>query len=522
MTRCLFSSLLVLLLMAGHALGQAGSPTSAVSAPSSLLATAGVPGPDAALYGAPFYACLRNYFVAPTGDDMSDGSQTRPWKSIQKADGASRLPGDCINVAAGTYAAKIVIRNGGDAPTPTGYVVYRCQVLDRCHVLAPAPGHLWLIESPANFIVVDGFEIDGNATAAEPDGMADQCIGSSWANSHFNGFPNNDASHHVWVLNSIAHHCNLTGISFSDKEWIYVIHNKVYHNSWTSGYEGSGIALVVFRCIEAANPACSDTTGGASGAGIYNPSGMDLTYMSPFHAVISMNDVFDNSEARSPIKCGSHTDGNGIIIDTFLAEPDNKITYPYRTLVHGNLAYSNGGRGIHVFASSNVSVSHNTVYGNGLDTCNSSYYLGDLSQAGGANNVWINNIAQSVLTAANPACATCGARNAPLVAGNGRGVVDANNTYFNNILYGGVGQKIFDTDVQYFSIANNKVASPLLVSPSAGNFALQPMSPAIGYAQPVSWFASTDAGACPRTVDACPSATPTGTAGQDRNFQIGK
>jgi hypothetical protein len=106
-----------------------------------------------------------------------------------------------------------------------------------------------------------------------------------------------------------------------------------------------------------------------------------------------------------------------------------------------------------VFRTSNVTVANNTAYGNGMDTCINAYYLSDLSQAGGSNNIWINNVAQSVLTAANPTSVDaipdgvngktsfCGNRNAPLVAGNGRGIVDANNTYSNNILYGGVGPR---------------------------------------------------------------------------------
>jgi parallel beta-helix repeat protein len=507
LARCLTIAFTVGALLLGRALGQS-SPSTVPAPLPPLPATAEAPGPSAALFNAPFYSCGRNYYVTSSGDDRSDGSQGSPWKTIQRADSTSRLPGDCINVAPGTYYAHIVIRNGGDAPTPTGYVAYRCQTLDKCHVLAPGPGHLWLLESPANFVVVDGFELDGNGTASQPDGMADQCIGSSWDNSHYNPAPNNDSSHHIWVINSIAHHCNLAGISFSNKEWIYVIHNWVYHNSWTSGYEGSGIALVVFQCIEAGDPSCSDTTGGAPGSGSYKPSDMDLTFSAPFRNVISWNVATDNSEAHSPIPCGSQTDGNGIIIDTFLAEPDNKVSYPYKSLVYGNVAYANGGRGIHVFAASNVTVANNTAYGNGTDTCINAYYLSDLSQAGGANNIWINNIAQSVMTVANAACGSyCGGRNAPLLAGNGRGVVSANNVYSNNLLYGGRGPKTFDADVDYFSSANNKITDPLFISPSTGNFALQSTSPAVGYAQPEHNLrpAPIDAGACSTALAACPA-----------------
>jgi parallel beta-helix repeat protein len=510
LTCCLTLAFLVSALVFGRALGQPSPSTVPPPDLPPLPATTEAPGPSAALFNAPFYSCRRNYYVATNGDDAKDGSQASPWKTIQHADSASRLPGDCINVAAGTYNANIVIRNGGNAPTATGYVAYRCQILDKCRVLAPGAGHLWLLESPANFVAVDGFELDGNGTPLQPDGMADLCIGSSWDDSRYNPAPNNDSSHHIWVINSIVHHCNLSGISFSNKEWIYVIHNKVYHNSWTSGYEGSGVALVVFQCIEAGDPSCSNTTGGTPGSGTYEPSGMDLTFFAPFHNVIGWNAVADNSEAHSPIHCGSQTDGNGIIMDTFLAEPNNKIIYPDKSLVYENLAYANGGRGIHVFATSNVTVANNTAYGNGTNTCINAHYLGDLSQAGGKNNIWINNIAQSVMTAANPACGIrCGGRNAPLVAGNGRGVVDANNVYSNNVLYGGAGPRTFDADVGYFSAVNNRITDPLLVSPATGNFALQSTSPAFGYAQrePNLRPAPVDAGACSTALTACPATS---------------
>jgi hypothetical protein len=85
------------------------------------------------------------------------------------------------------------------------------------------------------------------------------------------------------------------------------------------------------------------------------------------------------------------------------------------------------------------------------------------------------------MTTANPACgAYCEGRNTPLVARNGRGVVDANNVYSNNVLYGGAGPRTFDADVAYFSFANNRITDPLFISPGTGNFALQSTSPAFG------------------------------------------
>jgi parallel beta-helix repeat protein len=469
----------------------------------SVTGAGGKPGPSAALFAKPFYSCTRNFYVATTGNDSNSGTEASPWLTIQNADTSSRQAGDCINVAPGTYGANVVIQHGGDAPVPNGYVVYRCETLDGCHILAPGRGHLWGFKNGGNFVVVDGFELDGN-NALQADGIADACFGSDFAT-----YGVGNSTHHLWVINNIIHHCNLAGVGFNNKEWYYVINNTVYHNAWTSGYQGSGIGLVVVQCIETGNPSCASGKAYAGGTGTYVPSGMDLSFAPPFHIVVSGNNAYDNKIAENnPVACGAHTDGNGIIIDTFLDEATLTIVYPYQTLVMGNTAYANGGRGIHVFRASNVTVANNTAYGNGTDRCMNAYYLGDLSQSGGSNDVWINNIAQSVLTTTNPSCGKyCGERNAPFVAGNGAGIVDTSNIYSHNVTYGGLGVQLFDQDVGYFSCTNNRCnADPLLAKPGAANFALRSGSSAISYGQLESYLptSAADAGACGSVVTTCP------------------
>jgi parallel beta-helix repeat protein len=463
--------------------------------------SASTPGPSAALYAAPFYSCVRNFYVATTGSDSNAGTAASPWLTIQHADSSSRQGGDCINVAAGLYEQDVLIQHGGTAPTATGYVAYRCQTLDGCHVLAPGSGHLWGFEGGGNFVVVDGFEVDGN-NALVPNGVADACFGSDG-----DTYGTGKSSHHLWILNNIIHDCNLAGIDFNNKEWYYILQNTVYHNSWTSGYQGSGIGLVVVQCIEAGNGLCASGSTYAGGTGTYTPSGMDLTYLPPFHIVISGNNVYDNMiAANNPVACGAHTDGNGIIMDTFLDETTLSLVFPYRSLVSYNVSYANGGRGIHVFRTSNVTVANNTVYGNGTDPCLSAYYLGDLSQAGGANNIWMNNISQSVVTAVNPACAYCGGRNVPLVAGDAAGITDENNTYTDNITYGGNNVQLFNNDVNYFSCSSNQCGTlPDFTSTSVPNFALEPSSPAIGKGETETYLPSTsvDVGACPHALTTC-------------------
>lgn len=461
--------------------------------------TTEAPGPSQSLHAAPFYRCLRNFYVAPNGSNSNPGTEAQPWLTIQRADTSSRLGGDCINVAAGTYKANVLIQHGGSEPTPTGYVAYRCQVLGACHVLAVQRGHLWGFRDDGNFVVVDGFDVDGN-DALLPGGIADACL----ATDDQTYGPGN-STHHIWLMNNTVHHCNLSGISLAWKEWYYVIHNAVYDNSFTSRWQGSGISFVTLECIDRSNPSCHFGS-------TYVPSEMDLSFAPSFHNVVSWNDVHENRLSQSnPVPCGSHTDGNGIIMDTFLDGGTNKVAYPYRSLVLGNLSYSNGGRGIHVLHASNITVANNTVYGNGRDNCLDVYALGDLSQQGGSNNVWINNISESLLSAANVDCGRyCGGRNAPVVMGDvAGGFPDTNTTWSNNVTYGGIGVTLFDhgAAAPHFSCTSNSCnADPLLVDPASGNFALQPHSPAIGYGKLQDYLppALVDAGACTSGAAACP------------------
>lgn len=513
---------------ATYPLNITGSITGAQNSPLTLtapiLATGGgveVAGPSVDVYNAPFYTCLTTHYVATTGSDSNPGTSGSPWLTLQHANDVGRTGGDCIYVAAGLYnQPPLQINQGGNAPTPTGYVVYRCQTLDGCHLLATTIGTGLVRISSANFVVWDGFELDGN-DALVANGGANVCIGSSNADE---GLGN--ASHHLWVLNNILHHCNLAGVDFNNREWYYAYHNEVYHNAWESGFQGSGIGYVVAQCIEAGVPQCSASGSYTGGTGTYVPSGMDLTFSPPYHVITAFNNVHDNKIAPdNPVACGAHSDGNGIIIDTWLDEATLSITFPFQSLVWGNLTWANGGRGIHVFASSNVTIANNTAFGNGTDTCLASFRLGDLSQAGGANNVWYNNVTYSVLTpCCNLNCPTsnrqfCGGQNVPLAAGDGRGVVDVNNSYQHNTLFGGLtnGQPaLFGNDINYFSCLSNQCATdPVFVNGPSNNFALQSGSPDISYGVPVpnSLFSIlsnsnsgqfVDSGACYHTLGTCP------------------
>jgi parallel beta-helix repeat protein len=520
--------------------GSNGGTNSSCSATLQSSAGVEVPGPSQALFNAPFYTCLQNFYVATNGSDTNNGtSPSTPWATIQKADTSARTGGDCINVAPGTYQANVLIQHGGNAPTSTGYVVYRCQTMDACHILAPGGGSLWGFAKAGNFVVVDGFELDGN-NSLQTDGIADACIVTSDANYGRGNSPYQagGSSHHIWVLNNIIHHCNLAGVALSGKEWYYTIHNTVYHNAWTSGYQGSGIGYVAVQCVEANGTNCytSGISGTPSSDYSYTPLGNDTIFgppagYFPFHNVVAWNVVYNNRiNYNNPVGCSAHTDGNGIIMDTFLDNFSNTLAYPYQTLVMNNVSYYNGGRGIHVFRSSNVTVANNTVFNNLTDTCLSAaaYALGDLSQAGGSNNSWINNASKSVQNSYNNTCS--------LNAGAAGFSADSNNSYSRSVYSSPVSTSavsplvhgcLYQNDVTYFSCLTNKcgtdsgfvnatvgVAGQSNGQPTGGtwipgnaNFAITTSTPAYNYAVPQTFLPTqnTDAGACSHALTTCPN-----------------
>lgn len=454
------------------------SPTATISS-----STTEMPGPSAALFASPWYTCTRNFYVATTGSDSNAGTIGSPWLTIQHADSGSRTGGDCINVASGTYNADILIQNGGTGPTSTGYVAYRCQTLDACHVLAPGGGHLWGFEQPANFIVVDGFEVDGNNLTA------DTCIASDGAT-----YGIGNSSHHIWALNNIVHDCNLGGIGFNNKEWIYIIHNEVYKNAWTSGFQGSGIGIVVAQCIEttAYDPTngshCASGATYAGGTGTYTPSGNDIAAFNagagiytPFHNVVAWNDVHNNRLATTAngvggVPCGSITDGNGIILDTWLDETTLTLNFPYQSLTYENDSYYNGGRGIHVFATNGITVANNSLWNNGTDQCLPAFPgVADLSLAGATNAFVINNNIKTAVTVAFAAPVTVTASNASLAV---------TNTYIATtevtLLASGSMPGGFTSGNPYFVIAAGLSGSAVELSATSGGAAITPSSTGSG------------------------------------------
>lgn len=68
-------------------------------------------------FGTALSGLADTYYVSPTGDDDAPGTQTLPWRSIQKA-AESLVPGDTAIVLSGTYREQVFVECSGTRENP--------------------------------------------------------------------------------------------------------------------------------------------------------------------------------------------------------------------------------------------------------------------------------------------------------------------------------------------------------------------------------------------------------------------
>jgi serralysin len=277
------------------------------------------------------------YYVATNGSDDGNGSANSPWRTISEAMQADLKPGDEVVVRSGTYNESVMISKDGSA---AGYITLRSEVPGGAKIVATSdrPG----IHIAADYVKVDGFEVSGSSKG----GIIGHLV------------------HHVEVTNSESHDNATHGISFTRSEFVKVEGNVTYGNASTGPYSGISVCL--------AENITEDTTSKG------------------FRTIVRGNISYDNITKNGP-----HTDGNGIIVDDFQNHRGfgDRPGYDYPTLVENNIVYDNGGRGISVAWSDNVTVRNNTAWHNNVDPLASGTCHGELSNMGSNHTTWVNNIA---------------------------------------------------------------------------------------------------------------------------------
>jgi Right handed beta helix region len=304
---------------------------------------------------------------------------------------------------------------------------------------------------PASFVVIDGFDVSGSGGGT--------CIDGAW------NYTAGNHAHHLIVVNNHAHDCGGAGVGLAGGDYYTVANNTVNNTASSSTYNTSGITP--FEAVTA--------TG-------FTPTAADNVY---YHNVFLNNVSYNNVETWSCAANGQgpgcHTDGEGIIIDCF--DCNGVGIYNAKTLVMGNLVYGNGGNGIQVGRSSNVTVANNTSYENFTDTGNSGPNRAELSNIYGGNAIWVNNIAYagggtgSNITLLDTGPGTVGSVTYP-----------ETNVLWNNSIYYGAGVATWGN--AKISTTTNFNENPGLVSPGSKNFSLTASSPALKAGLPEGFLPS--------------------------------
>jgi hypothetical protein len=290
------------------------------------------------------YTCNRNWFVATTGSDSSTcGASTAPCATIQGANNASAIgnsagpvqPGDCVNVAAGSYPAVIgiTISVGGNANTATGYVVYKGAGIGQTRLVFSS-GCYTAVAITASYVALDGLDINAaNCTNGIGWGPFQTTTGQI---------------HHINIFNSCAYSALNSGIYNLSTDYSIIAGNLIHD-------------------IGAANTTTSENLG----ISIYEPTAIpSFTATLPldtqrFHIQVRGNIVYN-------IKAGTNaapTGGVGITFtDLALAGwSGGPGAYAYPVLADGNISYNNDSVGIRLqggTAAGGSWLGNNSTYNN--------------------------------------------------------------------------------------------------------------------------------------------------------------
>ena len=324
-------------------------------------------------------ACAAHeWFISPGGNDHNSGmTEAAAFQTWGKAN-ATLIPGDTLTVLDGSYGTGRITVSG----TANAWITVRAKhpgVPEISLAIAvnqasspdqyASPGYKWLWEQ-------DCFDL---AAVAYVKIIGLNCVGFNPLHqivSSGHGI-NIQGCHHVLIKQCRVSGCSGNGIAGSPQyrtkgnlmtgplDFITIEDNEVSDCGFWNQYQCSGISLWE-----------------ANDAGLGRDS-------SGYNLIIRRNICRGNENkiGQNGQTVDKATDGEGIIIDTF-----NANHYPHATLVEGNLAYDNGGRGIEAVNSHNVTLRYNTLYHNNRNKLQGTWRQGEIENDGGTNFLAENNI----------------------------------------------------------------------------------------------------------------------------------
>jgi len=410
-------------------------------------------------------AWATTYYLAPAsggGNDSNNGtSASAPWLTPNHA----VTCGDTITATASAsyLAANFQSGHWGTVTCPAGNNVawLNCATFAACKINSSSGDG---IAVTASYWGVQGWEVTTSGVFA----------------GCFSAKPPDNATtvHHIIFANDIANGCSSGGVvsyimGTGSVDYLAFVGNIVYNGAQDGSYCYSGIS-------------------------IFEPHNVDA--LPGTHIYIAGNLTYNNVEPN-PCAGGIPTDGEGIILDTFDAQP-----YTGQTVVDNNIAIFNGRAGFETggrgTTSAKIYFRHNTAYGNNTDSAiNNTACGGDMMFLAGTGNT---SQAEMFFNLSRTSAATGCNGSAYYAFFVYRG--DGTDNIYNNWGYGVGGNNTSSSNSGTFSFGTNNT---LGVDPVFAN-ATDPGAPSCG--------GFTSVPACMATVIA--NFTPTVAAAKAYGYQI--
>lgn len=377
------------------------------------------------------------HFISPTGSDAADGlTLATAWASVNHA---GLTCGDAIMAGPGSYGQIEVTTQPTCAVHNAVWV--KCITFDTCKISItsdPTQSIQGAIAIRASNWAFTGWETTTSSVEFA---------------SCFVAIPTSATVglHDVYFINDIGNGCIAGAFNFGNNatvsvDYLIAIADVAWNASQGSQFCWSGVNVL--------QPQPSDTLPGTH---IY------------FSQIFAWNNV-------EPAMCDQtpSTDGEGIIFDTFNGIYQDFPAYDQQAVITDSITFGNGAAGIGELGSGNkssrITISHNTVAYNFVDSKQNTSICGQINHVGFSptgldNKNRLTNIYDNIAVAESTG-AGCGTNPAYAVqVGN----VDQSSAVYRNRLYSPVGQNIgsIGTTTGFVAGPNNLIGTdPAFANPT--------------------------------------------------------
>lgn len=342
----------------------------------------------------------QDYYVDDNGSDSNPGSESLPFKTINKAVGFVEA-GGTIYVMDGIYSDQsagvpivsfyedssqqdsagnnYVYSNGNNLNNPhvvtinksgneiDGYITLKNYPNQNPKIIFNGQGGIKLGPN-ANYIIIEGFEVEGPSQSITYNQaimnrrnritLKESLNQNNNNYSYFSGkgiWGGYDDHHHIIIKNNIVHDTPGSGIRFNDSDHVTIENNTVYNTTWWTSSASS--AIVFAETISTSEENNTDEIKMIiRGNTVYNNWNRIPFYMSSFP---------DNAQPPSGnygnASYSTILDGQGLYVTR--SDPNYNGTF----LFENNLCVNNGKNGINFDRSNGSSaiIRNNTIYFNG-------------------------------------------------------------------------------------------------------------------------------------------------------------